>query len=128
MRKLRITVDGKVFEVTVEILDEGTSEEVLEAALHPVGPVPESPAVPPSIPPSPSEISDPGFIQSPTSGKVVSVDANPGDEVEKGDRLLTIEAMKMHNYVNAPHAGKVTAIFVTQGSTVEKGQALVRIS
>jgi biotin carboxyl carrier protein len=55
------------------------------------------------------------------------VDVNPGDMVEKGDRLLTIEAMKMHNYINAPQAGKVSSIFVTVGSTVEKGQTLLQI-
>jgi biotin carboxyl carrier protein len=128
MRKLRITIDGKVFEVTVEILDEGTPQELLEATLNPVVQGPESPASPLPGTPSPPEISDPGFVRSPVAGKVVSLDVNPGDEVVKGDRLLTIEAMKMHNYVDASLAGKVTGIFVTLGSTVEKGQTLMRIS
>ncbi len=128
MRKLRITVDGKVFEVTVEILEEGTPDEVLQAAVSPAVSPPPSPAPPAAISQQAPETSEPGMVKSPMSGKVVSVDVNLGDTVVRGDRLVTIEAMKMHNYINAPQAGKVSSILVTSGSTVEKGQALVKIS
>jgi biotin carboxyl carrier protein len=123
MRKLRISVDGKVFEVTVEILDEGTPDEVLQAAVTPAA----GPAAPPAVTEQPSPVSESGIIKSPLPGKVVSVDVKPGDRVEKGDRLLTIEAMKMYNYINAPQAGKVASIFVALGATVEKGQALLQV-
>lgn len=118
MRRLRITVDGKVFDVTVEILDEETPQEILEAALNLAVQAPAGPAPSPPSTPSASEVNEPGVVQSPISGKVVSLDVNPGDKVEKGDRLLTIEAMKMYNYINSPQAGKVAAIFVAPGSTV----------
>ncbi len=127
MRKLRISVDGKVFEVTVEILDEGTPNEVLQAGVNPAVAGPVGPAVSPAVTEQTSESAESGIIKSPLPGKVVSVDVNPGDRVEKGDRLVTIEAMKMHNYINAPQAGKVSSIFVTVGSTVEKGQTLLQI-
>jgi biotin carboxyl carrier protein len=127
MRKLRISVDGKVFEVTVEILDEGTPDEVLQAVVNPAVAGPVGSAEPPAVTEQPSEIGESGIIKSPLPGKVVSVDVNPGDSVEKGDRLLTIEAMKMYNYINAPQAGKVSSIFVALGATVEKGQTLLQI-
>ena len=127
MRKLRISVDGKVFDVTVEILDEGTPDEVLQAGVNPAAAGPVGPAASPAVPEQPLEIAESGIIKSPLPGKVVSVDVNLGDMVEKGDRLLTIEAMKMHNYINAPQSGKVSSIFVTMGSTVEKGQTLLQI-
>jgi len=128
MRKLRISVDGKIFDVTVEILDEGTSDEVLQAGVNPTATGPVSPGTSPAVPEQPSEIAESGIIKSPLPGKVVSVDVNPGDTLVRGDRLVTIEAMKMHNYINAPQAGKVSSILVTSGSTVEKGQALIKIS
>jgi biotin carboxyl carrier protein len=110
--------------VTVEVLDEGTPDEVLQAGVNPAV---AGPAGSPAFTEQPSEIAESGIIKSPLPGKVVSVDVNPGDMVEKGDRLLTIEAMKMHNYINAPQAGKVSSILVTVGSTVEKGQTLLQI-
>ena len=128
MRKLRISVDGKIFDVTVEILDEGTSDEVLQAGVNSVATGPVGPGTSPAVPEQPSEIAESGIIKSPLPGKVVSVDVNPGDTLVRGDRLVTIEAMKMHNYINAPQAGKVSSILVTSGSTVEKGQALIKIS
>jgi acetyl-CoA carboxylase biotin carboxyl carrier protein len=51
----------------------------------------------------------------------------PGERVEAGQVLCTIEAMKVFNEVHAEHAGRVAAVLVASGAEVEAGQALVRI-
>jgi len=60
-------------------------------------------------------------------GLIVAVETTEGSEVEAGDPLLTIEAMKMQNEVRAPRAGRVSAIAVAAGQTVGTGQLLLRL-
>jgi biotin carboxyl carrier protein len=48
-----------------------------------------------------------------------------GDEVERGQVLLLLEAMKMEMRVTAPHTGRVEAVAVREGQAVERGQALI---
>jgi len=60
-------------------------------------------------------------------GLIVAVETSEGSEVAAGDRLLTIEAMKMQNEVRAPRAGRVAAIAVAAGQTVGTGQLLLRL-
>jgi biotin carboxyl carrier protein len=67
-------------------------------------------------------------VPSPLAGKVVSIDVQPGQPVEAGAQLLTLEAMKMNTYVFAPAAGTVEEILVAAGDAVNEGQALVRLS
>jgi biotin carboxyl carrier protein len=60
-------------------------------------------------------------------GRVVNVLVKVGDNVETGQGVVVIEAMKMENELKAPKAGKVTAVKVQPGQTVEKGDLLVVI-
>lgn len=127
MKKLRITVDGKVYEVSVEILDEGGGAPSLGSP----GPSPiAASSVGISAPltaPRASVASADGDVPSPLSGKVVAVDVQVGASVKEGDQIMTLEAMKMNTYVYAPKSGKVLAVLVSPGDGVEEGQALVRI-
>jgi biotin carboxyl carrier protein len=66
-------------------------------------------------------------VQSPLAGWVVGIDVEPGQQVAAGDRLLTLEAMKMNTFVTAPSGGKVAEVLVAKGVAVEQGQVLVRI-
>jgi biotin carboxyl carrier protein len=66
-------------------------------------------------------------VKSPMPGLVVKVLVAQGDSVEKGGRLLVIEAMKMENEVKAPCDGRVTQIHVTKGDAVTAGKELVVI-
>ncbi len=128
MKKLRITVDGKVFEVLVESLDESGTAAPISSAPRP--PVSLGAAVVASAAPSSSSspvAAAPGDVTSPLAGRVVSVDCQLGGKVEAGDRLLTIEAMKMNTYVNAQSAGTVGEILVAPGDSIEEGQPLVKI-
>jgi biotin carboxyl carrier protein len=63
-------------------------------------------------------------IKTAMPGKVVRVMAAIGDEVEKGDPVLVVEAMKMQNDLKAPKAGTVKEIRVSEGATVGAGDVL----
>ena len=58
-------------------------------------------------------------------GRIVSVAVAPGDEVEAGQTLLAVEAMKMQNELRAPRAGTVTRVPAGAGTTVDVGDVLV---
>jgi biotin carboxyl carrier protein len=124
MRKLRITVDGKVFDVQVESLDESSSAP---AAGRPRVSLGSSTAPTTAAPSSSASAGGPGDVASPLAGRVVSIDCKVGDKVDAGAQLVTIEAMKMNTFVNAPAAGTVSAIHINAGDAVEEGQALVKV-
>jgi biotin carboxyl carrier protein len=58
---------------------------------------------------------------------VVKIPVNLGDEVKKGDTVITISAMKMESEYKSPIDGKIAAINVAEGSTVDAGQVLIEI-
>jgi pyruvate carboxylase subunit B len=60
-------------------------------------------------------------------GLVVAIAVSEGDEVQTGESLLTIEAMKMQNEVRAPRGGRVTGVSVLPGQAVATGALLLRI-
>ncbi len=137
MKKLRITVEGKAYDVTVDFLD---GDEVITTqgraggnfqvgAASYTSPVASAGV---SAPVASSGIklgaAPDGAVVSPLSGKVVSFDVTEGQSVKTGDQLVTIEAMKMNTFVNAPKDGKVTKISAAPGDAVEEGQTLVVIS
>ncbi|HWQ31639.1 MAG TPA: biotin/lipoyl-containing protein [Blastocatellia bacterium] len=66
-------------------------------------------------------------LTAPMPGKVVRVLKAAGDEVESGQGVLVVEAMKMQNEVQSPKAGKVIELRVTEGQTVNAGETLAVI-
>jgi biotin carboxyl carrier protein len=130
MKKLRVTVDGKAYDVLVEILDEGgAAASSGHPAAHPSHVEPAHVSAPPAAAAGRAPASAaPGEVPSPLAGKVVSIDVQPGTKVEAGAQLLTLEAMKMNTYVFAPASGTVQEILVAPGDAVNEGQALVKMS
>jgi biotin carboxyl carrier protein len=127
MKKLRVTVDGKAYDVLVEILDEGDTPA--RPAAHPAHVEPAHVSAPPAAAANRAPTSAAhGEVPSPLAGKVVSIDVQPGQKVEAGAHLLTLEAMKMNTYVFAPAAGTVQEILAAPGDAVAEGQVLVRMS
>jgi biotin carboxyl carrier protein len=126
MKKLRITIEGKVYEVLVEILN-----ETAPAARPVSAPIVTASVVAPPAPPQqrkPSAATGSGAVVSPLSGKVVAVAVTVGQEVKEGDQIITLEAMKMNTYITAPKAGKVQSISTEVGAGVEEGQILAEIA
>lgn len=68
-----------------------------------------------------------GTILSPMPGKIIAVEVEAGMLVEAGDRLVTLEAMKMEHSLVAPFAGKVAELVAKAGAQVSEGTLLVRI-
>jgi biotin carboxyl carrier protein len=58
-------------------------------------------------------------------GLVIKVEVDPEDEVERGQALIVIEAMKMENEIKAVSAGRVTDVRVAAGQAVDKGEPLL---
>jgi biotin carboxyl carrier protein len=69
-----------------------------------------------------------GAINSPMTGKIVSIKVNKGENVKKGQVLCVIEAMKMENEISATKVGIVKEILVSVGSPVSEGDPLVVIA
>jgi pyruvate carboxylase len=69
----------------------------------------------------------PGQVGAPIPGAVTNIVVNVGDTVEKGERLLVMEAMKMQTTVYAPISGKVTEKLVQIGQTVDAKDLLIVI-
>ena len=68
-----------------------------------------------------------GAILAPMPGKVTSVEVAAGDTVTKGQRLLTLEAMKMEHGLTAPFDGVVAEVNAAVGAQVSEGAVLVKI-
>jgi len=66
-------------------------------------------------------------VQAPMPGLVLGVLVEVGQEVQKGDGLLILEAMKMENVIKSVGEGIVKAIHIDQGKAVEKGQLLIEM-
>ena len=66
-----------------------------------------------------------GSLQAPMPGRVVEVAPSVGEEVEKGQVLVIMEAMKMEHGLRAPHGGRVVSAPAAPGEQVQSGQVLV---
>ncbi len=68
-----------------------------------------------------------GELNAPMPGKILEVMASEGDQVELGDPVAILEAMKMENELKAPVAGTVTTVAVGKGDSVEKNALILEI-
>jgi 3-methylcrotonyl-CoA carboxylase alpha subunit len=68
-----------------------------------------------------------GDIEAPMPGRVTAVDVSAGEKVAKGQRLLTLEAMKMEHALTAPFDGTVAELSAAPGQQVTEGQLLVKV-
>jgi len=131
MKKLRVTVEGKAYDVLVEILDEGIST----ASPFPPPPVQSAPLAAPVVAPASTPAAPKAApvaagandIVSPLSGKVVSIDVKVGDAVDAGAKVAVVEAMKMNTDITATHAGKVLSIHATAGGAIEEGAVMIKL-
>ena len=124
--KLKITVNDKTYEVDVEAVEPETPAAPPRG--YPVEPASVRVAAAPPRPAGPVEagpVDEEKVCRSPVSGIVVRVGAQPGQQLQVGDILLVLEAMKMETNITAPVAGKVKAVRVAQGESVQSGQVVV---
>ena len=67
------------------------------------------------------------IIEVPITGKIISIEVKPGDDVRESDVICYIESMKMENPILAPVDGKITDIQVAVGEVVETGKTIAII-
>ncbi len=129
MKKLKVTVDGKTYEVVVELAGEVAAAPVAAAPVAAPAPAPAPAAAPAPAPaPVPAPAGNGTPIVASMAGKVVSIDVAVGQTIAIDDQVVTFEAMKMKQNIYSTVAGKVTAILVNPGDAIEEGQALVTIA
>ncbi|MBE2293840.1 MAG: biotin/lipoyl-binding protein [Phycisphaerales bacterium] len=128
-KKFRITVEGKQYIVAVEDLSAGSQGLYPEPGSMSVVPQPAAPVptAPPPAAPSASAAAGPGDEVAPLGGVVQTIHVNVGQAVNEGDKLVSLEAMKMVTHVVAQRGGKVTSIAVKPGDPVDAGQVLLTI-
>jgi methylmalonyl-CoA carboxyltransferase small subunit len=124
--KLKVTVDGKQYEVDVEVAEPDQP--------HPgyIPPAPQTrvlaapPTAAPAAQPTGGSVADESKVcRSPCAGVVVRVSAQVGQAIQVNDVLLVLEAMKMETAISSPIAGKVAKVNVHVGDAVQSGQVLV---
>ena len=125
MKKLRITVGKKTYDVAVEVLGEEVPAPAMTGHhLQSVTkPTPTTPEPAPAAAPVASH--SVGAVVSPMAGVIKSILVKQGDEVTAGMVLLILEAMKMDNKITASASGTVTSISVQEGENVQEGQELL---
>jgi len=130
LKKYKISVDGKSYEVEVEDVASSASANVriAPATAPATAPAPETAAAPQVSATKP--VSAPTdikgeILRAPMPGTILSVAASVGQAVKRGDILLVLEAMKMENEIVAHIDGTISGIYVQKGSTVNAGDTLV---
>ena len=117
MKNLRITVNGVSYDVQVEELGESAAVSAPAPAA--------APKAAPAAPKAPAAAAGSIKVTAPMPGTILSVKAEAGKAVKKGDVLVVLEATKMENEICAPEDGTVASVHVEKGANVETGALLV---
>lgn len=123
MKNYTITVNGNVYDVTVE--EKGAGAAAASAAAPKAAPTPKA-APAPAAP----KAAGAGKIQvkAGAAGKVYQIPTTVGQSVQAGDAVVIIEAMKMEIPVVAPEAGTIASIDVAVGDAIEAGAVLATLN
>jgi methylmalonyl-CoA carboxyltransferase small subunit len=131
--KLNIAIDGKAYEVDVEVPEQEMAPRAYPSYISPTSP---TTTVIPSVAPAldvpksagADTVADESKVcRSPIAGVVIRVNCQEGQKLQPNDILIVLEAMKMETNVTAPLAGKVKSIKVDPGDPVQGGQVLVEL-
>ena len=132
MSKYRITLEGKTYEMDVELIGEGgapkqaVKKEAPKAAVSAPVSAPAASAAPSASAAKAAEAGS-GAVIAPMPGTVIKIVKNAGDEVKAGELVLILEAMKMENEISAPVSGTIASINCTAGGTVAGGDVLFEV-
>ena len=142
--RFEVQVEGESYEVTL------SENENLPQAIITPGYLPASPATPAgataaatadtgraraapatattaAAPPArPAAAGKGSALNAPMPGVILEVKVQPGDVVQRGQQVLVLEAMKMHNLIGAPKTGTITEVCVAAGQAVGHGDVLIR--
>ena len=122
MKNYTITVNGTVYDVTVE---EGG---IVSAPVRAAAPKAAPKAAPAAAPAAPVAGAGSVEVKASVPGKVFKVEAAAGQAVKAGDAIIILEAMKMEIPVVAPQDGTVASINVSVGDAIENGDVLATMN
>lgn len=132
MKKFKVTVNGKAYEVEVEEMGGAPA-----AAPAPQAAAAPAPAAPAASAPAPAPAPAPAVggpipegaitVKAPMPGKISALKAEAGKAVKRGDIILVLEAMKMQNDITATADGTLHEIRVNPGDNVKTGDVLAVI-
>ena len=123
MKSYTITVNGNVYDVTVE---EGVEGAAPVAAAAPKA-APKA-AAPKAAKPAVAGAQGSVKVTAPMPGKILAIKAEAGKAVKKGEAVLVLEAMKMENEIVAPQDGTIASINTSVGARVEAGEVLATLN
>lgn len=135
MKKFKVTVNGKAYEVEVEEM--GGAPAAAPAPQAAAAPAQAAPAAPAAPAPAPAATPAPAVggpipegaitVKAPMPGKISALKAEAGKAVKRGDIILVLEAMKMQNDITATADGTLHEICVNPGDNVKTGDVLAVI-
>jgi len=124
MKRLRITVEGKTYEVEVEILEDqqkiAKTKRVVSEQASSFGKSREKSR-------KIVEKNTENTVNSPLAGNVVEVKVSEGQEIKENQLVIIIEAMKMNTNIYSHKAGKIKKIHCSPGSRVSYNQVLIEL-
>ncbi len=127
--KLQIGIDGKSYEVEVEITEDDTAPKPhyipAQAAPTVLTSTTAASAGAPKAVVNEGPVDEVKVCRSPIAGMVTRVNVQAGQQIQPNDLLLVLEAMKMETNVTSPVAGKVKTVRVAQSDPVQLNQILV---
>ena len=132
MEKFHITIEGQSYRIEIDdprgspmtVMVDGEVFSVDVQPLEDAGQPAEGPE--PSAPPAPIAAKEAGQrrMTAPMPGKILDVAVQIGDQVQRGQVLCALEAMKMKSPIRAPRTGTISQMQVAEGQTVEHGDLL----
>lgn len=145
MKKFKFTINGNSYDVEIQNIEDNIAEievngtkykvevdKTMQATKTPkliraisVPSTDSAPSIAKTA--NPSAPKGAGSIKSPLPGVILEMHVREGDLVKMGQKLITLEAMKMENNINADKEGKVISIKVSKGDSVMEGDVLIVI-
>ena len=119
-----VTVNGTVFQVEIEKQETLKKKPVVAPRPAATATGAAAPAAKPAAAPAAAGTT---VVKSPLPGSIVKVMVQAGQEIKKGDTLLTMESMKMENVIASEVTGKVKSVLVQPGQNVMQDDKLVEI-
>ena len=119
MKAYKVTVNGNVYEITLEVIDKADIK------------TPAAPVAAPVAAPAPAAApvaAGAQTITAPMPGTILKVNVANGQAVKKGDVLMVLEAMKMENEIMAPADATVASVNINAGASVEAGTVLCTLA
>ena len=131
--KYKVTLNNRVYEVEVEegqamLVDEYELKAPAAPVAAPVAAAAAPVAAAPAAAPAAAGLAAGEPVKSPMPGNILKICVSQGQQVNEGDLLIVLEAMKMENEIVATKAGTVAQIAVSKGAVVETGTVLAVIA